>query len=185
MEFVMDKQLVLKQIEMGHAEELFELTDRNREHLRAWLPWIDSTVTLADSKHFIAASQFHLDQQMGMEMGIFYKGKLCGMIGLHGGHWTNCSINIGYWLAEEAQGKGLITRACSEMIDYVFSKRQLNRIEIRAAVGNVKSRAVIERLGFTEEGTARQAEWLNDKFVDLVVYSMLAREWQVGKGTVR
>ena len=48
---------------------------------------------------------------------------------------------------------------------------------IHCAVGNRRSRAIPERLGFTQEGIARDAEWLYDHYVDLVTYSLLAPEW--------
>lgn len=59
-----------------------------------------------------------------------------------------------------------------------FREYGVNRIEIRAAVGNGKSRSIPERLGFQQEGICRQAEWLSDHFVDHVVYGMLAEDWQ-------
>ena len=55
---------------------------------------------------------------------------------------------------------------------------KLNRVEIRCATGNKRSRAIPERPGFTQEETVRQAEWLYDRFVDHTVYGMLASEWQ-------
>jgi ribosomal-protein-serine acetyltransferase len=49
---------------------------------------------------------------------------------------------------------------------------------MRCAVENKKSRKIPERLGFREEGTIRQAEWLHEHFIDLVIYGMLASEWR-------
>jgi ribosomal-protein-serine acetyltransferase len=50
-------------------------------------------------------------------------------------------------------------------------------VEVRAAPGNRRSRAIPERLGFRQEGILRDAEWLYDHYVDLVVYAMLADDW--------
>ena len=46
----------LRLLEERHAEELTDLTDRNRQHLRAWLPWVDASRTLEDRKNFIRNS---------------------------------------------------------------------------------------------------------------------------------
>ena len=87
------------------------------------------------------------------------------------------SAMIGYWLGPEYEGKGIMTRACEALIDYGFGELALNRIVIRAATDNLRSQAVPQRLGFTREGVERQSEWLNDHFLDMVVYSMLRSEW--------
>lgn len=70
-----------------------------------------------------------------------------------------------------------MTNACRAVLTYAFHKLQLNRMAILCATGNARSRAIPERLGFIQEGIRREGEWLYDHFVDLVVYSMLAREW--------
>jgi ribosomal-protein-serine acetyltransferase len=70
-----------------------------------------------------------------------------------------------------------MTRSVSAVLDLAFGRYGMHRVEIRAAPGNVRSRAIPERLGFTEEGLCREVEWLYDHFVDHVVYGMLAREW--------
>jgi ribosomal-protein-serine acetyltransferase len=53
----------------------------------------------------------------------------------------------------------------------------MNRIEIRCAPDNAPSRAVPERLGFTEEGLHRQVLAIHGGFQDLIMYAMLARDW--------
>jgi ribosomal-protein-serine acetyltransferase len=71
-----------------------------------------------------------------------------------------------------------MTRACRFLVDHAFDEPKLNRVQIRCAVGNTKSQAIPERLGFTNEGTLRQAGRLYGRFVDIVIYSTLADEWQ-------
>jgi ribosomal-protein-serine acetyltransferase len=63
-------------------------------------------------------------------------------------------------------------------VNYGLHDLGLNRVEIRAAEFNTRSRAIPERLGFTQEGIIRQAEWLYDYYVDHVVYGMLSEEWK-------
>ena len=161
----------------SHAVELFELTDTNREYLRAWLPWLDSNKYLQNTIDFIKFSRKQYSENVSLNLAVRHRGKLCGLIGFHRFDWLNHSTSIGYWLGESCQGKGLITRSCRVLLDYAFNHMGLNRIEIRCAPGNSKSRAVPERLGFTNEGVFRQAEWLYDHYVDHVVYGMLRAQW--------
>ena len=93
---------------------------------------------------------------------------------------------IGYWLAEPQQGRGIMTRACRRFIDYLFDDVKLNRVEIRCATENDRSRAIPKRLGFKEEGVLRQVQMIHDRLVDHAVYGMLADEWRGGaKGGAR
>lgn len=71
-----------------------------------------------------------------------------------------------------------MTSVSKALTDYAFTELKLNKVEIRAAAENQKSRSIPERLGYKEEGTIRQAEWLYDHYVDHVVYGMLAEEWK-------
>ena len=98
------------------------------------------------------------------------------VVGYHGVSWANRSTSIGYWLAEDQQGRGTMTAAVRTLVDHALSIWRLNRVEIRAAVENRRSRATPERLGFHQEGTLRQAERVGDRYLDCVVYSMLATE---------
>ncbi len=172
-----ESDLGLELLDTSHAEELFELTERNREYLRQWLPWLDSNKYLQNTIDFIKYSQMQYNQNISLQLGIRYRGELAGVIGFHRFDWLNHSTSIGYWLGESSQGKGLVTRACRCIIDYAFRNFGLNRIEIRCAVENSRSRAIPVRLGFKEEGIIREAEWLCDHYVDHVVYGMLRDEW--------
>ena len=63
------------------------------------------------------------------------------------------------------------------LTDHAFSTWRLNRVEIRAGIGNERSRAVATRLGFKEQAILREAERVGDRYVDHVVHAMLAAVW--------
>src|SRR5215469_16706003 len=160
-----------------HAEEVFAVVDRNREYLREWLPWVDSTISVENIMEFIRRGLVQQANDDGFQAGIWFHGRLAGDIGYHYIDRLNRKTEIGYWLDASLQGKGLMTRACKVMISHAFHEYRLNRVEIHCASGNTRSRANPERLGFMQEGILREASWLYDHFVDSVVYGMLAREW--------
>ncbi|GGJ74455.1 GNAT family N-acetyltransferase [Virgibacillus salexigens] len=168
----------LRLLEHRHAEALFILTDRSRYHLRKWLPWIDYTQTVQHTLSFIDAALKQFSANNGFQAGIWYKGELAGIIGLHTINWENRSTSIGYWLGEQYQGNGLITQSCQPIISYCFQHLQLNRIEIRVATENKKSAAIPERLGFQKEGRLRKAEWLYNRYVDHDVFGLVKADLQ-------
>ena len=168
----------LRLLEERHAEQLADLTDRNREHLRTWLPWVDASRTVEDSKNFIRSTLKQFAENNGFQAGIWHEGRLAGVVGYHAIDWENRSTTLGYWLGEEFEGQGLATAACRALVDHAFEELGLNRVSIACATGNERSCAIPERLSFQREGIQRQAEWLYDHFVDHVVYAALASEWQ-------
>ena len=78
------------------------------------------------------------------------------------------------FLAKDARGQGIVTRTVEAMMDWAFGERDLRRLEWRCAPGNEPSRAIPRRLGFTHEGTLRQAFRVREDFHDLEVWSLLA-----------
>lgn len=175
--YAIDEDTVLKLLDIEDAKALFALTDANREHLRKWLPWVDHTRSVADSRVFIESTKKKFADHNGFEAGIWFRGELAGVAGFHEVDWTNGKTTLGYWLGARYQGHGLMTKTCRVLIRHAFQSWNLNRIEIRCGVENVKSCAIPERLGFTKEGTIRGAERLHDRFVSHHVYGLLKSEW--------
>lgn len=172
-----DDEVALALLEEQHAGELFRLVDGNRPYLRQWLPWLDANTKTEHTAAFIHAGLRGFAAREGLACGIRFRGALTGVVGLHRIDWANRRTSLGYWVAEEHQGKGIVTRACAGLLDYVFGELGLNHAEIACAPGNERSCAVPERLGFVREGVLRQREWLYDHFVDHVVYGIVASEW--------
>lgn len=176
--YVIDRDIELRLLETRHSEELFQLTDSCRDYLKEWLPWVVDSFSYEDTKSFIEITMQQFAANIGFQAGIWYRGEIAGVIGYHRIDKSHKSTTIGYWLGEKFVGKGIMTKACRVFVDYALTDLKLNRVEIRCAEKNHKSRAIPERLGFTKEGIIREAEWLYDHYVDHVVYGMLAREWK-------
>ncbi len=173
----MDEDLSLKLIDLRDADSVFELTENSRDYLREWLPWVDSTVKVEDTKAFIQSCVKGFADNKSLTTVILYQAEIVGVAGFNSIDWSNKIASIGYWLGDKYQGNGIMTRVAKALTDYAFTELKLNKVEIRAAVDNLKSRNVPERLGFVEEGTIRSGEWIYDHFVDHVVYGILADEW--------
>jgi ribosomal-protein-serine acetyltransferase len=168
----------MRQFQPADAETVFAVVDRNRMHLRQWLPWVDSSHSPEDIRQFIGRVVAQFEADLGPNTGIWVDGVFAGNVGCHPIDWANRSCSVGYWIDAAQQGKGAITRCCAAMLDYLFDELRLHRVEIRCGTGNTRSCAIPERLGFTREGLLREAEWVNDRWVDLVVWGMIEDQWR-------
>jgi len=168
--------LALRQFEPTDADPMFQLIDRERHHLRAWLPWVDLTLAPNNAANFIAMALEQSRQKNGFHCAITVRAEIVGSVGLHSVDWSNRKTSVGYWLSSRHTGKGFMTRAVERVVAHCFDELDLHRIEIRCATANTKSRAIPLRLGFKEEGILRQNEWLNDHYVDHIVYGLLTSE---------
>jgi ribosomal-protein-serine acetyltransferase len=162
--------------EEADAAAVAAVVAHNREHLAPWLPWAAGS-TEQGVLEWIRASRRRIADNAGLVLLVEDHGGIAGSVGTGPIDWPNRSATLGYWLAAEAQGRGTMTAAVRAFLDHAFGTWRLNRIEIRAAPDNARSRAVPERLGFVAEGTLRQAERFGDHYVDHVVYAMLAGDW--------
>jgi ribosomal-protein-serine acetyltransferase len=166
------------------ADVVFALVDAERDRLRRWFPWVDGTKTVDDQRTWIerAIASEHDREANGIWLR---SGDVAGTVGLTVNPLENGG-EIGYWLGSSFEGRGLVTRASAALLDHAFDRIGLHRVTIRAAVPNDRSRAVAERLGFTQEGVLREAGLVNTgERHDLVVYGMLAREWSELRRKVR
>ena len=172
-----DEEVSLQMLTALDADRLYKITDESRTSLKQWLPWVEMIQSEKDSLLFIKqALQAYLDFRQ-ITAGIFMKDVLVGVIGFNRIDSTNKIASIGYWLTKESEGKGIMTRAVSAFVTYGFAELLLNKIEIRVAIDNKKSRAIPERLHFKQEGIIRDAEKLPQQYVDHALYGILKREW--------
>jgi ribosomal-protein-serine acetyltransferase len=141
------------------------------------LPWLDVVTCEEDTREFLATVIAQHQGGRGPTFGVVRHHALAGVVGFLPIDRINRCGEIGYWLAEQEQGRGVMTECCRFMMRYGFLTLDLNRIQIAAATDNVRSRAIPERLGFQLEGVLRARENLFGTFVNHAMYSLLRSEF--------
>jgi ribosomal-protein-alanine N-acetyltransferase len=91
--------------------------------------------------------------------------------------------NISFWLFPSARGRGYATEAAANLVEFGFQERGLERVTANALAPNEGSIAVLERLGFSHEGTQREKTVVDGERVDVELFGLLRREW-AGPGAV-
>lgn len=159
------------------AEQIFNIIDQQRNYLGTWLPWIKATRTAKDTLRFLREANLYNKGGQRFTSFITYDEQVIGSIGFVKIDKTHRIGEIGYWLHQDFQGKGITTKCCKKIISHGFTKLRLNRIEIRILVGNDRSMRIPERLQFKHEGTLRQSIFMNNQFYDVELFSLLMKDW--------
>ena len=175
-----DGEIVLRPVAASDVEHLYRLIEADRPYLEEWLPWVENIRTLDDEREWAERMARVEDGDREQPYAIVHDGVVVGGIGIAFEPMER-SGEIGYWLAEAMQGRGIATRACEALVDHAFRSRGLHRVVIRTALENRRSSAVPERLGFVLEGTQRESLYASGTHHDAAVYSMLAPEWTARK----
>ena len=164
------------------AEEFLALIDGNREHLRTFMQWVDDVNRIEDELAFLSARVAEYDAGKGISFAVVKQGHIVGAIGTVMMDRVNDVVEIGYFVAEDHQGKGLMTRAVGAFVDHLFSEEGMNRVCARIMTENGRSRALVERLGLTLEGVHRDSYKLRGEYKDMTTYSILRPEWKTRNG---
>jgi ribosomal-protein-serine acetyltransferase len=160
------------------AGRLFAHMERNREHLREWLDEADIVLTEDDARHWLEKASEQAVAGRGIFGGLFAGEELIGTAGFHHLDREDGTVEIGYWLGESSVGQGIMSDAVKALVRYAFEELRLNKVEIVCPELNDRSRAIPERLGFTLEGTRREAMMLRSWPHDLCHYGLLVSEWR-------
>jgi ribosomal-protein-alanine N-acetyltransferase len=106
------------------------------------------------------------------------RGGYIGDLGYHKVSLQHSRAEVGYRLARVYWRRGIMTEALSKVLEYGFDMMALNRVEALVDPRNEASLRLLLKLGFTQEGTLREYEYEKGAFVDLIMMSLLRREWR-------
>jgi ribosomal-protein-serine acetyltransferase len=103
-------KLRLELVKGTMAPIIFETINRDREYLRKWLPFVDFTKQLGDTEAFVASLTSQANKKDKV-YSIWYREEFAGLIGFKDTDWVNRKSEMGYWLAEKMQGKGIVSQS--------------------------------------------------------------------------
>ena len=175
------ERLVLRCYDPSDAPLLKEAVDASLEHLRPWMPWVESEPQTLDEKvELLRAFRGQFDLGTNFAYGVFEPddSRQLGGAGFHprGGEG---SLEIGYWIRADAIGRGLATEVTAVLTRVGFEKCGLVRVDIQVDPANERSARIPQKLGFVEEGRLRRRlepqEDGGDRR-DSLMFTMLAEE---------
>ena len=155
---ILTPRLLIRPPQAGDGPAYHAAVNASREHLRRFLPWVDSShLTQEDSENMVRMFQAKFQTRSDVILALFdrHTQQLYGGSGMHRMDWSVPSFEIGYWIHKDHEGQGLVTEAVNAITRYAFTQLQAQRVEIRCETDNVRSRAVAERLGFERDGILR------------------------------
>jgi len=172
------RRLLLRPLRQGDADALFAVFG-DPEVMRYWStpPWADAGP---------GAAMVALDQASGpdadwLRLGLVRRAddRLLGTCTLfdHQAHSRRCEL--GYALARQAWGQGLMHEALTALLDHGFGTWNLNRVEADIDPRNRASARTLERLGFRPEGLLRERWIVGGQVSDSALYGLLRRDWRM------
>lgn len=171
-----DEEIQLSSVQESYAPVYVDLAKENYDYLAKWLAWPPHVTTEKDFSEFIARCKKDHESGEAITFGIIFAGKLIGNIAYKFINKDLRKVEIGYWIAEAYQGKGIISRACTRLVEYAFTDLDMSKIEMRVASENKSSRAVCERLGMNLEGVITNAELIQGRILDHAIYGLHREE---------
>jgi RimJ/RimL family protein N-acetyltransferase len=160
---------------------LWEAIDGSRDHLAPWMPWLQAHNNPDDALEYTrrARARWLLREDLAVAIVERASGRIVGGSGMHRINWRSRLFEIGYWVSQDAEGRGYATESVQLLTRIAFDDLDANRVEIRMDVANARSRRVAERLGFVLEGTLRRAlPGVDGEPVDVHVFGLLPDEYR-------
>jgi ribosomal-protein-serine acetyltransferase len=173
-----DGDILVRPVQLDDAEALFEAVRESIPEVSPWLPWCHENYAIEETREFLRSRVDPEQSEESYSFGIFDQTskRFLGGVGLNFINRVHQIANLGYWVRTSAIGKGSASKATRLVARFGFAELGLQRIEIIAAVSNIASQRVAEKVGAVRECVARDRLLINGKRHDAVVFSLLPKD---------
>jgi ribosomal-protein-serine acetyltransferase len=160
-----------------YAVALAAVIYESREEIGRWLPFARTSQGPGDVLAFIATVDARrANMPAETTFTILVDDEPAGLVEMHDPSRVHNLASVGYWLGTRFTGRGIMTKSLVRLSEFVFAVHGIHRLELYAAVDNVRSRAVAERAGFTFEAILRDRLKFDDDYFDAALYARFAGE---------
>ncbi|MES2523482.1 MAG: GNAT family N-acetyltransferase [Gemmatimonadota bacterium] len=156
------------------ADALYEAVRESYAEISPWMVWCTPDYAREHALSWIRASIAGHAARTSFEFAVLdEQGTIAGVCGVNHLNLVDRFANLGYWIRTSRTRRGLAPAAVRAVAEWTFAHTELNRLEIVAAVENVKSQRVAEKAGATREATLRQRMMVSGLPSDAVMYSLV------------
>lgn len=175
-QLTVDDEIKLLLIHEDFVPRYVKLVENNYEYLSQWLAWPRFCKTPDDFKKFVNSSLQKYADGESLTCAIEYHGEIVGNCGFNTINHALKKVEIGYWLGEEYQGNGIVTRVCRFLQNYAFTELKMEKVQISVAENNFPSRAVCDRLSMKLEGIITNSEKVGNNILSHAIYGIHVTE---------
>jgi RimJ/RimL family protein N-acetyltransferase len=171
------ERLIIRPIELDDKSEIFEYrSDKETNKYQGWIP-----KTIDDVETFWGGISKQIDEpETWFQFVLIEKEsqKVIGDLGIHFWGKENKQAEIGCTLNKVFQNKGYATESVKKVIDYLFHELNKHRIITSIDPHNEKSIRLVERIGFRKEAHFTESLFINEKWVDDLIYALIEKDWE-------
>jgi len=180
---ILTERLRLRAPRRNDVTPLHEAIAETLGDLVPWLPWARADHGTAETRRYLRAARSAWSRQSAFEFVIELREsqRVVGIVSLHRVDCVRAAAGLGYWVRRSEWNKGIACEAANAALSHALGGLRLHRIEALVALENKASQRVVEKLGFVREGVAREAEFVDGRYLDHIQYSFLRSDARDGR----
>jgi ribosomal-protein-serine acetyltransferase len=173
-----DGNILVRPLRLDDAEALYEAVRESIPEVSRWLPWCHENYAIEETRAFLSSRVDPQSSEEAYSFGIFAQPseRFLGGVGVNFINRVHQVGNLGYWVRTSAVGNGVASTGARLVAQFGFEQLGLHRIEILAAVPNVASQRVAEKVGAVREGVLRKRLFIHGQSHDAVLFSLVRED---------
>lgn len=167
------EDLHLRLVSIHDANSFFKIITISQDYFSKFDFLAPKFQTLQETEFAVADLIQKQHSHRGASYGLWQEENLLGLFKINRFDWDDLSADVGYWLIESASNKGFARASLTALIENCWSNLDLKSVTAHTAVTNLRSHALLEKLGFKKIKLIKNAIQIEGKNIDDFVFQIL------------